>query len=109
MNVIADQSGVTVNGIHASGLQIWVGGISIKPLSKLDVTLRVHRFLANKVPFGFSKDVGTELDLPISYKVTKGISFIVGVNRFFTGRFFRQASGSGKNIDYGYVQGQVEF
>jgi len=66
-SVILDQSGVTVNRIHASGLQIWVLGVSINPLSKLNVTLRVHRFLAVKTPSGFSKDVGTEIDLPISY------------------------------------------
>jgi len=109
MNVVADQSGVTVNDIHASGLQIWVAGVSIKPLSDLELTVRVHRFLANKVPSGFSKEVGTELDLSASYKLTKGISFLVGLDRFYTGRFFKQASGSGKNIDYGYIQGQVEF
>ncbi len=109
MNVVSDQSGVTVEKVHASGLQIWVGGISVNPLSKLNVTLRVHRFLANKVPSGFSKDIGTELDLPVSYKLTKAISFLVGLDRFFTGRFFRQASGSGKNIDYAYIQAEVEF
>jgi hypothetical protein len=109
MKVVPDQSGVTVNAIHASGLQIWVGGISINPLSKLNVTVRVHRFLANRVPSGFSKDIGTEFDSEISYKLTKGISFLVGLDRFFTGRFFRQASGSGKNIDYAYVQAQLEF
>jgi hypothetical protein len=109
MKVVPDQSGVTVNDIHASGLQIWVGGISLNPLSKLNVTFRVHRFVANMVPSGFSKDIGTELDLPISYKLTKGMSFILGLNRFYTGRFFEQASGSKKNIDYAYVQAQVEF
>jgi hypothetical protein len=109
MKVIPDQSGVTVNDVHASGLQIWIGGLEVKPLPKLGVTLRVHHFLANRVPPGFSKDIGTELDLPVSYKLTKGISFLVGLNRFFAGRFFRQASGSGKNIDYAYIQAQVEF
>jgi len=109
MNVIADMSGVTVNDVHASGLQIWIGGLEVKPLPKLGITLRAHRFLANKVPSGFSKEIGTEIDWDISYKLTKGISFLVGLNRFFTGRFFRQASGSKKNIDYGYVQAQLEF
>jgi hypothetical protein len=109
MNVIADQSGVTVKGVHASGLQIWIAGISVNPFPKLNVTLRAHRFLANKVPSRFSKDLGTELDLPISYKLTKGISFIVGLCKFYTSRFFEQASGSKRNIDYVYVQGQVEF
>ncbi len=105
MKVVPDQSGVTVDDIHASGLQIWVLGISVKPLSKLGVTLRAHRFIAVRTPSGFSKDIGTEIDLPISYQLTKRISFIVGFNTFFAGRFFKQASGSEKNIDYGYIQG----
>ena len=109
MKVIPDQSGVTVNDIHASGLQIWVGGISVNPLSELNVTLRAHYFLANKVPSGFSKDVGTEVDFDISYKLRKGISFILGLNKFYTGRFFEQASGSKRNIDYVYIQAEVEF
>jgi hypothetical protein len=109
MNVIPDQSGVTVNDNHASGLQIWVGGLSVNPLSKLNVTVRVHHFLANKVSSGFSKDVGTEVDLDISYKLRKGISFLLGLNKFYTGRFFEEASGSKRNIDYAYIQAQVEF
>jgi hypothetical protein len=108
-NVIADMSGVTVNNVRASGLQVWVGGVEVKPLAKLGVTVRVHRFLANSVPSGFSKDIGTEVDWEISYKLTKRISFLVGLDAFLTGRFFKQASGSGKNIDYAYIQGQVEF
>jgi hypothetical protein len=102
-------SGVTVNNVRASGLQVWVGGVEVKPLAKLGVTVRVHRFLANSVPSGFSKDIGTEVDWEISYKLTKRISFLVGLDAFLTGRFFKQASGSGKNIDYAYIQGQVEF
>ena len=109
MKVIPDQSGVTVNDIHASGLQIWVGGLSINPLPKLNVTFRVHHFLANKVPSGFSHQIGTELDLPISYKLTKGISFILGLEKFYTGSFFEQASGSKKNIEYAYIQAEVDF
>jgi len=109
MSVITDQSGVTVEKIHASGLQIWVAGISITPLSHLDLTLRVHRFLASKVPTSFSKDLGTELDAAISYKLTKGISFLVGLDKFYTGRFFAKASGSKSNIHYYYIQAQADF
>ena len=109
MNVIADQSGVTVNDVHASGLQIWVAGISVNPLSKLNVTLRAHRFLGIKVPSGYTKDLGTELDLLMSYKMRKGISFITGLNKFYTGRFFEQASGGKKDIDYAYIQAEVDF
>ena len=34
---------------------------------------------------------------------------LVGVNRFLTGRFFQQAAGSSRDIDYGYVQATLEF
>ncbi len=108
-SVITDLSGVTVNDIHSSGMHVWVAGISVNPLSNLNLNLDVHRFLASKGVSGFSKDLGVEVNLVGSYKVTKGISFLVGLNRFFTGRFFEKASGNKKNINYGYLQAQVEF
>ncbi|MGD0920042.1 MAG: alginate export family protein [Thermodesulfobacteriota bacterium] len=108
MRILTDQSGVTVERTHASGLQIWVGGLSLKPLSNLNVTVRIHRFLANKVPASFSKDIGTEFDSEISYKLTKGISILVGLDEFYTGRFFREASGS-RNVNYFYIQAQADF
>jgi len=109
MSVITDQSGVTVEKVHASGLHLWVAGISVEPLSKLNVTLRLHRFLASKVPDGFSKDIGMEFDSAISYKLTKNISFLVGLDRFFTGHFFTQASRSKDNINYAYIEAQLEL
>ena len=109
MKVIPDQSGVTVNDIHASGLQIWLLGFSVNPLPKLNVSLRARYFLANKVPSDFSKDVGTEVDLGFSYQLRKGVSLLLGLNKFYTGRFFEQASGSKKNMEYAYIQAQVDF
>ena len=102
MSVITDLSGVTVNDIHSSGISVWVAGISANPLPPLNLNLDVHRFRASKGVSSFSKDLGVEVNLVGSYKVTKGISFLAGLNRFFTGRFFEQASGS-RN------KGQVEF
>jgi len=58
---------------------------------------------------GFTKDLDMELDLPISYRLKKGIFFIVRINKFYTGRFFEQATGSKKNINYAYIQAQIEF
>jgi len=109
MSVVPDLGGVTVEGTHASGMHLWVVGVSINPLPDLNLTLRAHRFFADKVPSDLSKDLGLELDLSISYKLTKEISLGVGLDRFFTGRFFQQASGSKRNIDYGSIQAQIEF
>ena len=36
-------------------------------------------------------------------------SLLVGYDRFFTGKFFRDATGSGRDIDYGYVQAQFDL
>lgn len=63
----------------------------------------------NSPPPGFRHDVGTELDLPLHYKLTEGISFLLGLNKFYTGRFFERASGSKRNIEYAYIQAQVDF
>ncbi len=109
MSVIADLSGVTVDRTHASGIHLWVAGITVIPLSDLELTMRLHRFWAGKVPSNFSKDLGMELDLCLSYKPAKWVSFLLGLDKFFTGAFFEQASRSKKNIDYIYIQGQVEF
>jgi len=109
MSVITDLSGVTVREVHASGIQAWILGISVNALSNLNLTLRAHFFSANKVPSEFSKDLGVELDSAISYKLTKRISFLAGLDRFYIGRFFEQASGRKRNIDYVYIQGQIDF
>jgi hypothetical protein len=109
MSVVTDLSGVTVNDVHSSGIEVWIAGISFNPLSNLNLNLDVHRFFASKGTSGFSKDLGVEVNLVGSYKLMKGVSFLAGLNRFFTGRFFEQASGSKRNIDYVYIQGQVEF
>jgi hypothetical protein len=47
--------------------------------------------------------------VPLPYKLTEGISFIGGLNKFYTGCFFQKALGSKKNIEYVYIQAQVDF
>lgn len=109
MSVVTDLSGVNADGTHASGMQVWVAGISVNPVASVNLNLDVHRFRAREVPANFSKDLGWEVNLVGTYKPTKWLSFVVGLNRFFTGRFFEQAGGSKRNIDYLYLQAQVEF
>jgi len=108
-SVITDLSGVTVNDIHSSGMHVFVAGISVNPLSDLNLNVDIHRFIASKGISGFSKDLGVELNLVASYKLRKHLSFLIGLNGFFTGRFFEQASGSRKDVNYAYIQAQLEF
>ena len=109
MTVVGDLSGVTVDGHHASGLQIYTLGWGIDITKEVNFSATGHYFLANNVESGFSKELGLETDFTLTYTVNDGLSFIAGYDRFFTGGFFRDASGSGKDIDYGYLMVQFDI
>lgn len=107
--VIADLSGVTVGETRASGVHDGVAGLSVRPLERFDLNLDVHRFRAFDVPSGISSDLGVEVNLVASYQATDHLLLLAGVNRFFTGEFFKEAGGSGRDVDYVYLQTQIDF
>lgn len=114
MSVIGDLSGVTAldaggNEVHASGLHAITVGGGVDLSEKVNVSLDGHYFRAVKTPAGISKDVGFEANFILTCKVTDQVSVIAGANRFFTGGFFEDATGSGKDINYGYLQVQAVF
>ena len=108
-HVVGDLSGITVSGHHASGLQIYALGWSIEVTKKLRFSATGHYFMANSVESGFSRDIGIETDFNVAYQINDDFSLLFAYDRFFTGRFFSDASGSGKDIDYGYVLFQFNF
>jgi hypothetical protein len=109
MGVIGDMSGVTVGGHHASGLQIYTLGWGIDITKELNFSATARHFLANSVAEGFSRHLGLESDFTLTYAVSDNLSFIAGYDRFFTGAFFRDATGSGKDINYGYFMVQFDL
>ncbi len=109
MSVVSDMSGITVDGHHASGLQVYTLGWGIDVTENVNFSATGRYFLANDVESGFSKKLGMETDFTLTYTVNDGLSFIAGYDRFFTGGFFRDASGSGKDIDYGYLMVQFDI
>jgi hypothetical protein len=109
MNVIGELGGLTVGTATASGLQVVTVGGGVDVTGKLNVSLDGHYFRANKVPGGFSKEIGFETNLILTYKIDDHISVLLSGNRFFTGGFFKDASGSGKDISYAYLQAQATF
>lgn len=114
MSVIGDLSGVTAmdsdgNEVHASGLHAITLGGGVDVTEKVNVSLDGHYFRAVKAPAGISKDIGFETNLILTYKFTDQVSLIASANRFFTGSFFKDATGSGKDINYGYLQLQAAF
>jgi Alginate export len=109
IGVIGDLSGITVDSHHASGLQAFTLGWGIDLLKELNLSATGHFFLANDTEAGFSRNLGIETDFTATYAMAEGLSFIVGYDRFFTGEFFRDANGSSRDIDYGYVMVQFDL
>jgi hypothetical protein len=109
MSVIGDLSGVDVNDRHASGLQIWNLGWGIDLTDKINISATGRYFLARDVPNGMSRNLGLETDITLNYAVNEKLSVIIGYGHFFTGRFFREASGRGGDIDYGYAMLQYDL
>ena len=109
IHVIGDLSGVNIAGHHASGMQIYTLGWGIDITKKLNFTATAHYFMANGVENGFSRELGLETDYNVTYTISDNFSVILAYDRFFTGQFFRNASDSGKDIDYGYAMLQFNF
>jgi hypothetical protein len=109
MNVIPDLSGVDIEDIRASGIKDTMLAASIKLSPKLTVNLDCHYFVADKTPSGFSRTLGNEVDFYIEYEVSEKIAIMASANRFFTADIFRQATGKNKDVDYFYLQTQIEF
>ncbi len=109
IGIMVDQSGSTVNGHHASGLQISTLGWGIDLTAALNFSANGHYYYANYTEPGFSRSIGLESDFTLTYTLSEDLSLILGYDRFFTGGFFRDASGSGRDVDYGYAMLQFNF
>src|SRR3989304_5484838 len=64
------------------------GGIAVP--EKVNLSFAGHWFRADKVPAGFSKEIGIEANLILTCSFSDSLSVLASVNRFFTGRFSRR-------------------
>lgn len=103
MHVAGDLSGIDVGDHHASGLQVYTLGWGIEVTDKLSFSATGHKFIANNVENGFSRHLGLETDFSLTYKLQKNLALTLAYDRFFTEKFFQDASGSGKDISYAYA------
>jgi hypothetical protein len=106
MSVLGDFSGVDVGAEHASGLQAYTLGWGIDiPVGAtaqriLNFTATGRKFVAGSVRKGLSRDLGIETDFTLTYTMNKDLTLILGYDHFFTGQFFRDASGKDRDISY---------
>lgn len=109
MNVVGDLSGLDVGGLHASGLQVYTVGWGIDLTRDINLSATGRYFLVNHVPDGVSRRLGVETDFTLTWAMNDTVSVIAGYDRFFTGGFFSDASGSGADIHYGYAMFQFDL
>jgi hypothetical protein len=109
MSLIGDLSGANAGDFHASGLQLFNLGWGIDIIKELNFSATGRYFYANAVPDGFSRNIGLETDFTLTYAMNDNLSIIAGYDHFFTGGFFRDATGSKKDIDYGYLMLQFDI
>jgi hypothetical protein len=104
-----DRMGIYAGDAHARGLQLFNLGWRIDITKELNFSVTGRYFYANAVPDGFSRNIGLETDFTLTYAVNDNLLIIAGYDRFFTGGFFRDATGSTKDIDYGYLMLQFDL
>lgn len=103
MGVVGDLSGITIGGHRASGIQIFTLGWGIDLTDNLNFSATGRKFIATAVENGFSRKLGVETDFTLTWNIQKNFSAIVGYDHFFTDKFFSDASGGDKDIQYGYA------
>lgn len=109
MVLISNLSGVNAGDVRASGLQILNLGWGTKFIKDLSVSTVGRYYYANAAPEGVSRQIGLETDFTLTYAVNNNLSVIMGYDRFFTGKFFRDATGQGKDINYAYAMLQFDI
>ena len=98
-------------------------GVAIHPAKRMTFTVSGHKFWRADVndalynaggsvvragALGSSRDVGYEVDLTTQYKFNRYLVGLLGYSHFFSGDFIAE-SGSGKDMDFIYVQGVFTF
>jgi NTP pyrophosphatase (non-canonical NTP hydrolase) len=73
-----------------------------------DYDFGTYTFIANYVPTGIgSRNLGVEADFTLAYKFSKDLQLTLAYDHFFTEKFFREASGSSKDV--GYASAMLTF
>jgi hypothetical protein len=109
MGFIGDLSGVDAGEVHGSGLQVATAGWSINLAKNLNFSAIGHYFRAGNTPGGVSREVGLETDFTLTWNIADDWALIAAYDRLFTAGFFRDATGSDKDIQYGYLMLQFDL
>ncbi|HEX9022239.1 MAG TPA: alginate export family protein [Geobacteraceae bacterium] len=109
MSLIGDLSGANAGGVHASGVQLFNLGWGMELMEGLNFSATGRYFYANATSVGISRRIGLETDFTLTCTVNEHLTVVAGYDRFFTGGFFRDATGSTRDVDYGYLMLQFDI
>jgi hypothetical protein len=109
MHVVGDLSGIDVGDHHASGIQVYTLGWGIDLSDEWNFSATAHKFVAGSVEDGFSRHLGVEADFSVTYTISKDLSLVLAYDHFFTEKYFRDATGAGNDVSYGYAMLTYNF
>lgn len=109
ISVVGDLSGLDAGDSRASGIQSYSLAFGSDLPGDLNFTVANHLFKAMEVPQGFSKEIGFETTAYLSWQPVDSLSLVLAYTHLFSGAFFRDATGSDKDVDIGYVMAQFDI
>ena len=84
ISLVPDVSGIDIGDVRASGMKVVTVASSVKLSPKLSLCLDWHHVTADKTPNGYSKTIGCETDLFLTYELSEKVNILASANRFFT-------------------------
>lgn len=109
ISVIGDLSGIDADSSRASGIQSYSLGLGTDLCNGLNFTVNNHFFRAEKVPDGFSHNIGVETTSYLTWTPADSVSVVLAYTHLFSGGFFRDATGSSRDADIGYLALQFDL
>jgi hypothetical protein len=87
-----------ISGSFVNALMYQVNG-GVRPIDKLDIGGSITYATRNEVAPGYGKNLGWEVDVTGTYKITNNLSYMLGVGYLFTGDYFKGAGGATETVN----------
>lgn len=99
----ASFSGIDAGAVHASGIDLFVGGWGIDLTKELNFTATYRHFQARNVPAGVSDEIGQETSFVLNWALNDKVSVVFDLNRFYPGRLYTDAGIGRKDVTTAYA------
>ncbi len=105
-NIVAGSLGLTLS--PSESLRIRIDGHHFRRASRSDAVYNAGGQVLRSGDAGNESEVGTEMDITLTYRFTPDTSTLLGYSRFWAGSFIRESGPSG-NLDFAYASISQRF